>query len=356
MFCVNIKLKSVLLILLSATLGILLILFSTPAKEGIVNGLLLSANTVVPSLFLFTALSCFLFKSGCIGLLGKFISPVSLRLLGLDGEQFAVLLLSFISGYPVGASLIDNLYEKGGLSQKKAFIMLRFCINAGPAFIITAVGTGILGSKQDGIRLFLACFLSSITLLLISVPTLKKIKSQPKPQPALTDVPLSDIFVSSVTKASETMLSVSTFIVAFSGIGGIISSLSLPEFIKTAVLSTLEVTNGIKHLSRSNLPLIAFLLCFGGISVQMQAVSSAKNVKPLFLKLALWRVLGGVFAYFYIEIFELVSPRTNLVANMTASPAIGLSTGKFNPFSLGALLLMAITLAASTTKTLKYNT
>ena len=40
--------------------------------------------------------------------------------------------------------------------------MLRFCVNAGPAFIISAVGAGMLGSVRMGVVLFAAHILASV--------------------------------------------------------------------------------------------------------------------------------------------------------------------------------------------------
>ena len=42
--------------------------------------------------------------------------------------------------------------------------MLRFCVNAGPAFIISAVGAGMMGSVRMGAVLFAAHILASLLL------------------------------------------------------------------------------------------------------------------------------------------------------------------------------------------------
>ncbi len=355
MFYNCVKLKNFTVFLLSALVGCVLIIFSDSAYIGVINGLKLSTNSVIPSLFLFTTLSLFLFESDCISLIANIVSPLTKRLLGLNGEEFCVLVLSFVAGYPMGANLINNLCANGSLSCKKAKIMLKFCINAGPAFIISTIGCGFLSSKSDGLRLFLASLFSSFTLLFISIPALKRAEKSAETKKNHQQKPLSDVFVSSVSKAGTVMLTITAFVIIFSGISEIISCLNLPHWVKTTVLSLLEVTTGIKQFGRLDLPIIAFLLCFGGISVQLQVLSSMKSVKISFLKIALWRILGGIVSAFFVDIFEIILPRTDTVANMSA-PTMSLSSQGANPLGVAALLLMVITLVVSTAKTLKYNT
>lgn len=42
--------------------------------------------------------------------------------------------------------------------------MLRFCVNGGPAFIISAVGAGMMGSVRFGVVLFTAHLLASLLI------------------------------------------------------------------------------------------------------------------------------------------------------------------------------------------------
>ena len=76
----------------------------------------------------------------------------------------SVVLLSLIGGYPMGAKSIAGLLEQGRLDRATAQRMLPFCCCAGPSFIITAVGSGMFGSAQAGILLYLVQLFVSILL------------------------------------------------------------------------------------------------------------------------------------------------------------------------------------------------
>ena len=123
--------------------------------EGAVKGLLLSGRVIIPSLFPFTACVLFIMKSGGLSLL-DFANPFTKRVFRLSPQQFSLMLLSFIGGYPVGGKLLNEAVKSGKISKENAGIMLNYCVNAGPAFIVLAVGGGILGSKKIGYLLLLA--------------------------------------------------------------------------------------------------------------------------------------------------------------------------------------------------------
>ena len=344
----TVKIKTMLITACGVTVGVLLIAFSEQAKNGVISGLILCGNTVIPSLFLFTALALFLSSSGALNRIGRLISPVSTRVLGINGTQTAVLLLSLVSGYPVGAKMLNNLYKRGEIGRKKAVLTLSFCTNPGPAFVILAVGGAVLGSQSDGKRLFLAIVLSSLTTALILSFWLKKYGGGEEANTVLSQPALSDCFVTSVADAGATMLTVSAFVVAFSGIGGVLAALGINEEVKRFVMSMLEVTVGVGGRTRSELGIVAFFISFGGISVHMQVMSAARDIAPKFWSVFLGRVAGGLVASGYIALFEKISPRTVSAVQMQGTEnVLKLSA---DPVTVGALILMSVTLAVSVTQ------
>ncbi len=99
------------------------------AREGVD----LCLHTVIPSLFPFFVLSGIL--NNC--LLGKtiqFLRPIG-KFCGIPNGGDSLLLLGYITGYPVGAQLITQSYKQKSLSASAARHLLGFCNNAGPAFI-----------------------------------------------------------------------------------------------------------------------------------------------------------------------------------------------------------------------------
>ena len=112
---------------------LVLILNARCAAESAKEGIDLCLRTVIPSLFPFFVLSAIL--NSC--LLGKsipFLRPIGrLCRVPIGGES--LLLLGYITGYPVGAQVISQAYRQKSLTASTARRLLGFCNNAGPAFI-----------------------------------------------------------------------------------------------------------------------------------------------------------------------------------------------------------------------------
>ena len=73
------------------------------------------------------------------------------------------LLTGILCGYPAGATLVANQYDKGLLSRKQAYFYLGFVNNPSPMFVLVFCGATILGtdSRQSAL-LFLFLILSSL--------------------------------------------------------------------------------------------------------------------------------------------------------------------------------------------------
>ncbi len=352
MLLFTVKMKRIILTVLCILTGAFLIALSEAVRNGVQNGLLLCVNAVIPSLFLFTALSLFVTKSGVAKAVGRILEPLSKRLFKLNGEQMAVFVISLFSGYPVGAKLINELYEKGSVSRKKALFMLGFCVNAGPAFIVVSVGQTVLGSKPDGTRLLAACLLSTCVLAFISSRFFKDepqgvYETNQKGQ----NTNLAQAFVTAVSDAALTMFTVCAFVVVFSGITGVLSLRWVPEFIKETVLPLVEVTAGIGVSTRAPLGKTAFFIGFGGLSVQLQVMAAAEKIKPGFFRILILRAVHGLVAAGFIELFELISPRT--VETVSFGQKTAGTSVHGNPLTAGAMLLLAVTVVLSAQAGLK---
>ncbi len=341
------RFKTVIITLICFLFGMAVLMFSPFVRRGIANGIDVCITTVIPSLFLFSCVSCFAVKSGICYNIGKAFDKFSKPLFNLSGEEFAVFLFSCVSGYPVGASLVTELYKSGRISQNKAVLMTNFCVAAGPAFILVAVGEISLGSRSDGQRLLAAHVISSVLLAIIfgvysrfsKTDTDKSIGLKPF---SLTPQSTTALFVDSVTEASKNIFKICGFIVAFGGIGGMVSADNLPvsPFFANLVRALLEVTVGIDLFGRGRLALLAFLLGFGGISVHFQVLSVTRALKIKYFPFVCTRLVHGVCSAFVIAAFEKILPRSiDTLAQSNTSPEINGS-----PFSVAALLLMGITL------------
>ena len=135
-----------------------LFLFTRPeiCSEGVRSGILLAAETVVPSLFPFMTVASFLLRSGLGEAAGKPFDKVCEKLFRLPGVLAPVIIMSQIGGFPIGAKMTYELLKKNAITENEAQRACLFCINAGPAFVIGTVGSEMLGSVKAGVLLYLS--------------------------------------------------------------------------------------------------------------------------------------------------------------------------------------------------------
>lgn len=279
---------------------------------GAAKGLCICADVIIPSLFPFTVCVLFIMRSGITDQLKK-ANSISQLLFGIDSECFTVFLLSMIGGYPVGATLINELCKKGAVSEKDACRILCCCINSGPAFIVLAVGNGMLASKELGYILLVSHIFSSVMLLYVFA--CGKIERTNNTS-VNRDISASECFVSATSDAAASVLSICNNVVIFSAFNAVLNSAFSNIFpIKYITLFT-EVTSAVS--STDNIYLISFLLGFSGFCVWFQIISNAKSFKISPLKFVLSRILHGLFSTAITFILcKIIKPSLPTLSNHT---------------------------------------
>ena len=126
------------------------------------RGLSLYATSVLPSLFPFYFFSLLLTYIGSAKVVsGVFQKPVKL-LYNAPKESAYVLLLSMLSGYPVGASMTAELYKAGSISQKEAKSIAAFASTSGPIFMLGTVGSAVFNDLKIGVIILIAHYVSAL--------------------------------------------------------------------------------------------------------------------------------------------------------------------------------------------------
>ncbi len=273
-----------------------LVLWPSQAMEAARDGLKLCGNVIIPSLFPFFVLSSLVVELGMSRYLGRLLQPVMAPLFRVNGTCAAALALGIVGGYPVGARTAIRLYQNGQCSRTEAERLLAFCNNCGPAFILGVVGTGIFGSGQAGLLLYLGHLTAS---LLVGV-LFRFYKPQEKPRRNGADAPFqtvrfSSAFTHAVTGSLQSMLNICAFILFFtvairllslSGtmsaaaacLSALLGPLGLTRFWAERLLAgLLEMSSGVSSLSGGALPgrlsMAAFMLGWAGVSVHCQVLA-----------------------------------------------------------------------------------
>ena len=276
--------------------GILLLVKRGMVADEVSSGLSVCGEVLIPSLFPFMMLSSFAVKSDVFSSLNRFIAPFMNKVLKLPAECFSCLFFGFIGGYPVGASIASELYEQGKITGKDAKHLLFFCVNAGPAFIVTAAGEMILGSETAGIvmlvSVYFASVLTGLTFAFFKGKTdCKKINNCRK-----TD--LSRAFVESAFSSSKSIISVCTWVLIFSAVSGIVKSFIKNETVLLVYLAFSEVTKGIESAAKlGGIPLVSAVISFGGICVMCQLLPVIKKCGIKAYEYLVFRIVNAVFSF-----------------------------------------------------------
>lgn len=351
-----------------ASFLMLLLLFSPQAGlDGARTGLLLCAEVVIPTLFPFLALSSFVIQLGIAEWFGKWFTRLTSALFRLPGISAPVLILGILGGYPVGAKACAELVEKGALTRAEGNRLLSFCINSSPAYIIGAVGTGLLHSAKAGLLLYAAHVLASLlTGLLLGARETRQPLSALKARP-VKHLSAPSALVTSVTGAASSMLGICAFVVFFSAVSTLLFSTGLVEYsarllamlpgmhwfdaatAQTFLRGFLEVSGGCDAAVRNGLAVLEILSAFlswSGVSVIFQVLSAVRGTGLSARGYVLSRPLHMLFSILLTILLFNLFP----VAIPTMSNAVSFGLSMHNaPASAALLFACALLLLARAT-------
>ncbi|MCI9431567.1 MAG: sporulation protein [Oscillospiraceae bacterium] len=265
--------KKLLPMLAASAAAALLLLRPQKAASAVRAGLALCAGTVVPSLFPFFAAISLLLQLGAAEALGRLCAPIMRPLFRMRGVCALPLLAGLLGGYPSGAKTAASLYAQGRITRQEAELLLGFCDNCGPAFLLGCVGAGVLGNPDAGLWLYAVHILSAI-LAGILLCRLSGDRGPVLLGSALPAAPVSfpQALTSSVTGALASTLNVCAFVVFFQ----VLSALP-PAPPPPLVLGILEMVGGVASLTPGpgGFAAAAAIVGWGGLSVHCQAMSLA---------------------------------------------------------------------------------
>lgn len=204
-------------------------------------------------------------------------------------------MVSILSGYPVGAKVVADLFTDGYITKNQAIKMCTFTSNSGPMFIYGSVGISMLCSRTLGLVMLLSHILSAICNGLLyrnylARPTIHDVKLQTKSKFSLsttmTDSILSILliggFVSIFFVVIEIFNQAHLFAPLSSFFGGI---LGLDSQIVLAVFNGIvEMTHGCLDITACGLsPATMTIVCtglitFGGIATMLQAYAFLQKI------------------------------------------------------------------------------
>lgn len=302
-------------------LAFLLMMKPEICKQGVSSAIILCGQVLIPSLFPFSVCVLFIMKSGVLEKI-SFISAFTEKIFGLSAQLFSIMVLSALGGYPIGAKLIDQAVQKGVISPSQGGQMLNYCVNAGPAFIIAAVGSGILGLKPAGYILLAAHISASVVICIFSRIRYGKIYSRDCSSDS--KISCADNFVESACEASSITTNICGFVILFSAVTAYIEYFSDRFDFMRRLLFITEVTTAVTRTR--NIYLISFLLGFSCVCIWCQILSVGRHIDINIPKFIAFRILHGIISAVFtaglIKIFRISLPTFSSGQDFSSAPSV----------------------------------
>lgn len=279
---------------------LMLTIMPSIAMHSFFDGIRIWATKVLPALLPFFILTRLLSYTTFISNFGNIISPLTKKLYGVGGASGYVYLMSIISGYPVGAKLLSDLYTQNTISRRQAITITSFTSTSGPLFILGTVAIGLFNNVSYGIIIIISHYIGALINGLFY-------RDRKSIDINIQNTHFSENYLNeSMSNSIASIMSVGGFIALFymilqiiletnifSPLISVIDRIGISNEITTATICGLiEVTTGAIYLSKIQLsqiiivPLLTFIISFGGLSIHAQAFCFLKNFNmpyPLFL-------------------------------------------------------------------------
>ena len=254
---------------------------ASAASLWVSQGLRVCALGLIPSLFPFMVLSSLLLSLGTGRLIPKAVRRTFKAVFGVGSEGTSAIILGWACGFPVGAKCACELASSGRIDDSEYKKIVMISSTPSPAFLIGAVGRGMLGSVSVGASLYVLSLVSSIAVGIFLGRAFKS-HSNDDPRSQRRTVPkLSDALTRAVSQSALGMLNICAFVIffcAFLGVlEGILRPLGISDTATSVIFTVFELTTGLARITSQasplTLPLCAFAVGWSGLSVHLQTLS-----------------------------------------------------------------------------------
>ena len=298
--------------LLFIAVSIVMLHWPTALANGVSRGLSVCSAVIIPTLYPFMILSGMLTDSPLCTRPPHLIGRITRRLFHLPACCGPAVLISLFGGYPAGALAIGRLHNSGRITAEQARRMTLFCVNGGPGFIVSTVGTGLLGSTRAGWLLFTAHAITSVGVGIAFAHTndARTDNVNDPPQSEACARPIAAI----VQDTCSALLTMCGFVLLASAMLSVWEASGLPLWLQqitgqrasvwsAAVSAFVEVSCGCIALTgtgRATPFWLSLCLGWGGLSVQGQLAIALKshNKRERLLTPKFWggRLVHGVIS------------------------------------------------------------
>ncbi len=297
----------------------LILLFPSLAIDYVNRGMKLCVSTVIPSLFPFMVASELIVITGAARPLGRLLKMPAKLLFGISGEGASAFVLGTVCGFPIGTRAAVSMYKRGSITHGELSRLVCFSNNPSSAFVISAVGATLFGSREFGSALYFITILSSIIVgVLQNIILGKRDRGGSVELASVQDREKKGIgeFSAAVSSSAHAMLSVCAFVVFFSAftgtLGVILTGFGASEMTRALFFSLFELTGGVaaaagvEPLSLA-VVLAAFAVGWSGLSVHLQMLGICDGIgislRRYFLAKLSQGLINAALVFGYLGLF-----------------------------------------------------
>ena len=338
-----------------------MVLFPQYASKGIKSGMDCCLNTLIPSMFPFMIISSMMVTASTKQNSSSVFTKITKPLFYLPGQTFSLVLMSLFGGYPIGAYCAKYLYKNRQINKEQLNRIMSFCVNSGPAFIVSVLGESLLKSQKTGLKLFLIQCASSILIGVIG-GILARFKKTPFYENAgnikNNSINFSTILIDSCNNTCRSLVKICALITLFFGVTSLLHELNIikcisitlqklnasPHFTYIFTASVLEMTQACIIAAKSSCSpywVYSWIIGFGGICAHTQIIAELKDCPFNYRRFLLVRFLNGIITAFVTAI-TIKNQDYPLEAYSNLHKSFQVSTSTPTHFGSIALLILCI--------------
>lgn len=296
----------------------MMLLYPSQSVAFSLTGLMLWFEKMVPVLFPFMIISGIMVRMNLTDKFAKVLSPVLKPLFRVSDNGIYCMIMGFLCGFPMGAKVVTELYERNRLSRWEAQYLLEFCNNIGPVYFCSFV-LPLLGCSVNAKYLTGMYGLPLLYGLLLRRTVYRKQTCLPLAYCNIRKETLSQQFLyhvdDAITGAINSIVKLGGYMIFFNLLNilpmaflNLLPSSDFAYRMWKALLPTvnacLEITSGITRLGPESRFIVLILLPFGGLSCIAQTYSIIKST-DLSIKSYVWsKLLLTLITCVYYVVFS----------------------------------------------------
>lgn len=274
-------------ILLPTTLILLflsMLSFPQLTKAAALEGLNLWFSTLVPTLLPFMIISSAIMETGSYNIIAFVLRPIMKYLFKLPPNSGYPFFMGLLCGFPIGSKVTADMVISGHLTRSQGEILLSFCNNISPAFIISYLATYILNLQDYDSFFIISILLLSPILSGIIMSRIITVKNECHHSPSKyisikpPIQPKNNIIDACIIKSFESIIKLCGYIILFTILSNLCSLFIDNKIFYSTIAGLLEITSGLslfRSLPETSFTIIAActLTAFGGICTIAQTYS-----------------------------------------------------------------------------------